>query len=165
MSSKLSDGDLQRYYDGELSLRRARQVHAALRESPRDRQRLAALEQMGDLLRESLAERASEADFEGMWQGVEAQIQAPAPPTLGQKLAGWFHGYRLLATASAAAVALAVVVVSATISSPPQSNDCVIESLEVGPGAVSTIFTIDEPEDQGEITVIWVTDDSTEGGT
>jgi hypothetical protein len=68
-----------------------------------------------------------------------------------------------MASAAAAAVLAAVLLLPG--SEAPARNDCVIESLEVGRGAVSTIFTIEGPEETGETTVIWVSDDSAEGGT
>jgi hypothetical protein len=58
---------------------------------------------------------------------------------------------------------LLVVTVRPFTTEPPPRNDAEIESLETGPEAVSTIFTIDDPEETGETTVIWVTETSAEG--
>ncbi len=57
--------------------------------------------------------------------------------------------------ASAAAAALLALFLWLP-SDTTTRNDCTIESLDADPGAMSTIFTIDTPEDGNKTTVIWV---------
>jgi hypothetical protein len=58
----------------------------------------------------------------------------------------------------------AILLRPTTKPSAPVRNDVVVESLEVGPKAFSTIYTIGGPEDDaGSTTVIWVTESSAEG--
>ena len=152
---KNSDRDLQRYFDGELSSRQARKVHTRLEANPDDRARLDSLRQMRSMLREASAEVAQDADFDQLWSGVEAGIEQQRPVPFAERLRGWLRRYALIAAPVAAAAAVLLVLMLPQAQTQDR-NDCVIESLEVGPGAVSTIFTIDDPGETGETTVIWV---------
>ena len=158
------DRDLQRYFDGELSPRAARRVCRQL--DPDARRRLESLGQMRDMVRETAEATADDADFAGLWDGVRRGIAGEQRAGWSERLRRWFRLHRL-ATASAAAamavIALVLVVVLPRAIDGIASNDCVIESLDVGEGAVSTIFTIDDPERADATTVIWVSESSGEG--
>ncbi|MBW2732861.1 MAG: hypothetical protein JRH20_10760 [Deltaproteobacteria bacterium] len=150
------DRELQRYFDGELSLRQARQVRERLIESADDQRRLEALGEMRGLLREAAEAEADDADFSRLWDGVRTGIateKGRAPRRVGSWVLRWG-----MVTASAVAVAVLVLVLWSPLSSPPPRNDCTIEDLEVGQGAISTIFTIADPELADATTVIWVDD-------
>ena len=164
--SPRDDRELQRYHDGELSPRRARKVHARLQSSQEDRDRLSSLRNMRSMLHEAHQEMVQEPDFDQLWGRVEAGIEEQRPLPWQERLLGWLRRNGLV-LASATAVALAALLLVLLVIAPPASNDCQIESLEVGPGAVSTIFTIDDPEETGETTVIWLSsnEDFSEGGT
>jgi anti-sigma factor RsiW len=159
-----SDKDLQRYFDGELSPGRARRVHRRLQESPEERKRLESMEQMRSMLRESTQAAADEASFDHLWTRVRAGVEKQEPLGLGERLTFWLKRYGLaLASATAAAVVAVVLITSSLQPETPARNDAVIESIETGPEVTSTIFTIDDPEETGETTVIWVTETSAEG--
>jgi anti-sigma factor RsiW len=153
------DSELQRYHDGELSPRRARRVRQWLERDPLARQRRDSLQQLHELVASGAEGAADDADFSRLWQGVAQGIAAKQdePDERGfRSVLGWIA----LGVSATAAVTLALFI---WLAVPPPSNDCVIESLEVGPSAVSTIFTIADSETRGETTVIWVTDRTGEG--
>ncbi len=155
--SERRDEELQRFFDGELSPRRARKVHARIVDDAAEARRLEALDEMGAMVREAASASADEADFSQLWAKVERGIKADAKRRersfMPSRLLRWGVG---LAAATAAAV-LAVVLLN-PLQAPPQRNDCMIESLEVGAGATSTIFTIDDPELADVTTVVWVSE-------
>jgi anti-sigma factor RsiW len=154
--------DLQRYLDGELSSSQARKIRQRLEGSEADRQQLATLEQMGGMLRDSAEAAADEANFDHLWTRVKAGIAEQEPLGLGERLGYWLRRYGVVVATAAAAAVLAVVLIGNPMQEPPARNDAVIESLETGPGAMSTIFTINDPEESGETTVIWVSETSAE---
>ena len=173
--SSIKDKDLQRYFDGELDLSMTREVHRLLQQSEKDQPRVRSLEQMRSLISEATSAEADRANLDHLWSRVRAGIAEEQPLSLAERCSFWLRRYGF---AVAAATALVVVALAITLWSanrapsdrapvPPQSvanrNDCVIESLDVGPQAVSTIFTIEDPEESGETTVIWVTETSAEG--
>lgn len=157
-----SDMDLQRYLDGELSASQSRKIRERIEGSEADQQQLATLEQMGSMLRESAEDAADEANFDYLWTRVQAGIKDQEPLGLGERLSYWLRRYGVVVATAAAAAVLAVVLIGIPKHEPPARNDAVIESLETGPEAMSTIFTIDDPEESGETTVIWVTETSAE---
>lgn len=148
------DRELQRYFDGELSLRQARQVRERLAESPEDQRRLEALGEMRSLLRESVEAEADDADFSRLWDGVRTGIAADEERG-PSRVSSWILRWGMV-TASAVAAAILLLVLWSPLSSPPPRNDCTIEDLEVGAGVTSTIFTIADPELADATTVIWV---------
>jgi anti-sigma factor RsiW len=157
------DRDLQRYFDGELPARRARQVRERIETSPDDGGRIAALESMQEAVRDAASHAADRADFDPLWARVQRGIEREKPLPLGERLGYWMRRWGVV-VAAATAVVLAVIIVLRPTDLPPPRNDVVIESLDVGPEAVGTIFTIsDEAGDTGKTTVIWVTETSAEG--
>ena len=163
MSDSKRDIELQRYLDSELGASQAKKVHRRLQASEEERRKLAALEQVGTMVRDSAEAAAEEANFDHLWTRVRAGIADQEPLGLGERLGFWLRRYGVLTAGAAAAVVLLVVLVNPFSPEPPARNDAVIESLETGPEAVSTIFTIDDTEETGETTVIWVTETSAEG--
>jgi hypothetical protein len=119
---------------------------------------------MRDMLRIAGEEAGKDAAFEGLWVGVRRGIAVQPERGIGQRLAAWLRRYRLAAASAGAALLIAVLAVSLLPGRvEPVSNECVIESLEVGSGAVSTIFTINTDGNDDATTVIWVSD--AEGGS
>ena len=161
------DRDLQRYFDGELSPRQARKVHERLEASPEDRARLASLRTMRGMLREAQADVVAEPNFDHLWTRVEAGIKEQRPLSPGSLVSALMRRYGLILAPVAAAAVVLVMLLAPFGEQPVARNDCQIESLEVGQNAMSTIFTIDDPEKTGETTVIWLTsaDDFSEGDT
>jgi len=155
-------GELQRYFDGELSPRRARRVHEQLEaQGPEggDCLRLEAMGQIRGMLRSVADATADDADFSGLWGEVARRTTRVTGPS---RKRGWL---RLVSWAAVAASAAAAIVLAFALrsGSTPTSNECMIESLDVGPGAVSTIFTIEDPDLPGGTTVIWISDRDAEG--
>lgn len=158
------DKDLQRYFDGELSPRRMRKVHARLQRDPDAQRRLQAMERLRAALGDAVEASADDASFDHLWTRVKAGVGAQPPIGLAERLALWLRRYRVALAGAAAVVLLAAIVVAASRGAEPApQNDAVIESIETGPGAMSTIFTIEDPGQAGETTVIWVTETSAEG--
>lgn len=156
------DKDLQRYFDGELSRRQAERVRRQVESSPEDQQRLANLGAMRGLLTEATNDAVQQASFDNLWAKVQLGVAAQQPVPLGERIRVWFRRYGLVA-ASAAAAAVMGVFLWTSVGEPTPRNDCEIESLEMDPGAVSTIFTIHTPENDGKTTVIWVNETPPEG--
>ncbi len=150
------DRDLQRYFDGELSPRQARRVYERLQQSPEDRDRLAALGEMRGMLREAHADVVEEPSFDQLWTRVEAGIEEQRPLPLAERVQAWMRRHGLILAPVAAAVVVLVMLLGPADEPSVARNDCEIESLEVGQDSVSTIFTIDDPEETGETTVIWL---------
>ena len=151
------DRDLQRYFDGELSPRQARRVHERLQQSPEDRDRLAGLRQMRSMLREAHQDVVEEPSFDHLWTRVQAGIKEQRPLPLAERLWTWLRRHRMILAPAAAAAVVVLLLLAPFGEQPMARNDCEIESLEVGRDAVSTIFTIDDSEETGETTVIWLT--------
>ncbi len=152
--------ELQRYFDGELSRRRAERVRRQLESSPEDQQRLENLGTMRGLLRDSSAAASDSPSFDRLWAGIQTGLEKQRPLSFGEKLRLWLRQYGLVAASAAAAVILALFLLQPFFGDPPQagSNDCEVESLDADPGAVSTIFTIYSPDKDGRTTVIWISD-------
>jgi len=155
--------DLQRYFDEELSQRRARKLHEHLASSPEDQRQLDDLKKMRSLLQEATEEAVAEVSFEHLWSNVQEAIATQQPLTLKERINTWARRYGLVAVSAAAAVVLVFFLLVRPFGEPSIRNDCHIESLEVEPGAVSTIFTIYTPEKSDRTTVIWVNDETSEG--
>ena len=161
------DRNLQRYFDGELSPRQARKVNQRLKQSPEDRDRLASLRSMRSMLREAHEDMVEEPSFDNLWAEVEAGIEEQRPLPLGERIWTWLRRHGMVLAPAAAAMVVVVLLLAPFGEQPVARNDCEIETLEVGQDAVSTIFTIDDPEETGETTVIWLTsnDEFSEGDT
>ncbi len=161
MASK-RNRELQRFFDGDLSPRRAAKVQQQLEGSPEDKQRLESLGAMRGLLRGANEEAVTEASFDGLWARVQQGIAREQPPSFAEKLRVWFRQYGLIA-ASAAAAAVLAFFLWLPLGEAPGRNDCEIESLDADPGAVSTIFTIPGSDKSDKTTVIWVDESLPEG--
>ena len=158
------DKELQRYFDGELSQRRARKVRARVEANAEDRGRLTALSAMREAVRDASSRSSEAADFGNLWAGVQQGIARQQPLPLGERLRIWTRRWGAVLAAGVATAAVAAALVLRPVALPPPRNDAVIESLDVGAEAVSTIFTIsDDVGGSGETTVIWVTETSAEG--
>ena len=157
------DRDLQRYFDGELRPRRARRVREEIEADAGARGQIAALESMRGMVRTASADAVDEADFGGLWARVHAGIEHEPPLGLRERLGFWLRRWGIVVAAASAAAAVALFVLVRPVHRPPPRNDAVIESLDVGPEAVGTIFTIAGPGESGQTTVIWVTETSAEG--
>ncbi|MCA9669338.1 MAG: hypothetical protein KC503_27270 [Myxococcales bacterium] len=157
--AKLEDRDLMRYHDGELGERRSRRVREQIDADEAAAARLAGLEEVGDLLRSATDSATDDAvddrGFDAMWAAIERGIEDEPRPSTSERLGIWLRRHWVAATSAVAAAAVAVVIMVPLLGSA-QSNDCDIEQLDTGPGAVSTIFKISDPGSTSSTTVIWV---------
>jgi anti-sigma factor RsiW len=154
--------DLQRYFDGDLGDRGARKVRERVETCPEDQQRLGNLESMRSLLRHTTEEAVDQADFGDLWSKVRTGIAGHRSLTRGEKVELWLRRYGLVAASAAAALVLALFLLR-PFAERHDRNDCDIESLDVDPGTVSTIFTIYSPEKDDKTTVIWLNEEPPEG--
>lgn len=153
MSSR-RNRDLQRHFDGELRPGRDEKVRQQVVQSAEDQERLAGLQSMRQMIRQANDQAVAQADFHRLWARVQVGITAQRPLSFSERARLWFRAYGLMAASATAAAVLALFLwLPAEMSA---SNDCDIESLDSDPGAMSTIFTIDTPEDGNKTTVIWV---------
>lgn len=150
---RVSDDLLQKYLDGELSATKARRLAAQIAGDLTLQRRVQLLRDQSAALRDVAARWAAQADFSDLWSKVEQRAAQSAPAPKRSISARWlaFAGGAL-----AAGVAIVALILSLN-ASPSADNDCVIETIEVGSGAVSTIFTIDATaQAAAPTTVIWI---------
>jgi hypothetical protein len=147
--------DLQRYFDGELSPRRAAKVREQVAGSSEDQRRLEGMQSMRQALQDATEDAVGQADLDRLWARVQVGIAAQRPLSFGERVRLWFRAYGMMA-ASATAAAVLALFLWLPAETATARNDCDIESLDADPGAMSTIFTIDNPEDGNKTTVIWV---------
>jgi anti-sigma factor RsiW len=146
--------DVHRYLDGELSPRRARRVYQALKRDQALQQETRQLAELGAVLRESSEAAAAETDFSQLVNRVRRDIAQQHGPGLIERVGTFFRRFALV-LAGGVAAALIVGLLLWPTAAPP-SNDCEIETLEVGEGAISTIFEIPSADDADATTVVWV---------
>lgn len=152
---------LNRLYDGELEGAEAEALRATL--SDEEKQALAALADLGSLVRNSVTTEANEQPLD-LWAGIEEKLGQPPP---SEKTAdkdadkdGEPQGKvlpmrrRLGLRISAAVTALAAAASLLLWMRPlPVSNRCDVEELEVA-GSNAMVLTV--PDDRGDTTtLIW----------
>jgi anti-sigma factor RsiW len=140
--AKQDDERLQRFFDGELSPEERARFEAELGDE--DRERLAALGEMGGLLRSALEAEAAQVD---VWPAVERGLKR-------DRLRRWRHRLR-----GPAGVGLMVAMAASLVlflGRPLPTNECDIESLEVG-GAAATVMRVRDVHHGGDATttIIW----------
>lgn len=159
----VSEKDLQRYFDGELSQAKARRVYRELKDDSAAQQHLAQYRQLRHNLGQATKAAADDANFDYLWTRVKAGINEADAIRGGSRFGEWLRRYGLVVASLAVALVVGMVVMMQSPGSV--SNDCVIESIETGPNALSTIMTIENPAIAGEeTTVIWVTEASADEG-
>ncbi|HTR52253.1 MAG TPA: hypothetical protein VMJ10_16175 [Kofleriaceae bacterium] len=174
---KPHDIDLMQEADGERP--------RAGESDPADRDKLAALDELHELVRghlEADADAVPAARFAEMWNAIDRSIgAAPAKdsaehaaqgPGLWRRLSRWldrYRGYLITGTVSAGAVAALALLLrggSETDSKPIETMPAAyhpteIESLDT-PGGTPTVFHV--KDEDGASTVIWVSPDDTVEG-
>jgi hypothetical protein len=167
--------------DGESVGEDGAGITARLDRDPDARLKVAAIKQVGELVRGHLelsADAVHDAKFAAMWRRIDDQIDQPATG-LWSRVTGWFDRYRghvITGAISAGAVAaLALILRPATpdpgvlggtgaaIDVRPVALRATpeIDSLDT-PGGSSTVINLDDED--GHTTVIWVTPaDTVEG--
>jgi anti-sigma factor RsiW len=89
--ARVTQDELTRYHDGELSASERKRIEEALRTSPaEDRAQLEKLDRLGDLLCIMHEEQVSQMSFDGFADRVAEEIRAAEKPGLGERLGVWF---------------------------------------------------------------------------
>lgn len=149
MSERDTSGDalLHRYHDGELDAAERARLDASLGGVERDK--LAALDELGGALRSVYAGQA--ADFDA-WPALEKAIAAEKVVPMARRPRR--RGMMWLSSLTAVAAAAAMLLVFVPRGSHP-SNDCEVDEIEVT-GAVDTILKLDDDDHGGSTTVLWI---------
>jgi anti-sigma factor RsiW len=191
MTRKLHDIDLMQHADGELDDDGEREVDSALADDAVARDKLAAVGQLGELVRGHLelkAEAVADSRFAAMWREIDkavapasAATAAPAAPAAEERAGAWASvtrwldrrlGYIITGVASAGAVVALVLVFHGGDTSMTAAGPAPIEPIPVvhrpaqiesldAPGGTPTVLRLED--DDGDATVIWVTPDDVEG--
>ncbi len=146
---KLNEKLLARYYDGELSPKKARSVEQLLRQSPEHQESLRKMAQIGDLLRMANEETVDRVSLEGFAEQVEAGIAEERASSLSERLKVWiqeFVTYRKPVWIPAAAlVAAAIAVLLVVPLSPPGP----VEPQTPATASNDTWMAADQPSKRG----------------
>lgn len=186
--ARVTQDELDRYHDGELSSSAQKRVEEALRTSPaEDRIYIEKLGRLGDLLRVAHEEQAAQVSFDGFVERVAAGIRADERPGLGERLGVWFaeffeHRRTIwIPAASVVGVAAAVLLALPFVSTPkpavpaPQGVAGAIWAASTGVEMVAPVprgseavlanrgqvtgWELSVPNEHGEpIGVVWVND-------
>jgi anti-sigma factor RsiW len=161
---------IERYFDGELSNRQSAFVEDHLVDCPECAAELESLQRLRGALQVSIREAANHADFARIWQAVEPRLEGPRP-SLWERwtvaLREYLSVYKpVWATAASAAVVALLVAVPLLVQKEPavqiqkpQSNECIIESIESS-GSTAMIYEVD----QDQTKVIWMFEDADDSG-
>jgi anti-sigma factor RsiW len=145
-----SDELLHRFHDGELDGATRATVEASLAEDAVARSKVAALDEIGGLLRGAYGEEAA-ASFDA-WPAIEAGLGRarviPITSRLRRRAPLW------ISTLAVAAAVLAVLMFPWGGGGHP-SNECSVDELEVT-GASATIMKMADDSHGGSTTVLWL---------
>lgn len=130
---------LQAYADGELEPAESARIASRLAESEVDRERLAAIAEMGGLVRTRVDQAAASVDFGSLWARLDSAVSADmeakgslakAPAAEPPARSGWLDrllaaigGYRSLVMSVATAVVAVLVMVLVTRGSGPADDE------------------------------------------
>lgn len=126
--AKLTDEMIERYYDGELSPKKAKWVEKQLEGSPEHQKRLERMSRMSGLLHLMEKESLEDVSFAGFEQRVKAGIEREAKPSFTDRARVWaaefFEHKQVVWVPSAvmAAAVLAVVIAQPFMTAPPTSR-------------------------------------------
>jgi anti-sigma factor RsiW len=127
--AKLNQKLLARYYDGELSPRKARKIEQLLSRSPEHQEALKKMTQIGELLRLANEEKLESVSFERLEQQVAAGISREEDSSPLEQLKVWFSeffSYRKVVwvpTAVVAGATLAVLLILPLTTPTPVVED------------------------------------------
>lgn len=131
---------LQRYHDEDLSEHERAQVESGLSEHPDAQLDLDEIQLIGEVLRQSSADAASDYDPARVWSGLQAQLGAepaaasdPAAQTPGflDSFIQWLTPPRLVPIGALAAAAVAWMVISTPGPTPPEPSATVAPVAKV----------------------------------
>jgi anti-sigma factor RsiW len=162
-------GLVERYFDGELSGRQAGLVEDHLTDCPKCAAELRTLHNLRGLVQSSLREAAMQVELADLWRHIEPRIQDQKTSLwerLGVAVREYFSAYKpVFATAGVAALAAVIVIPLAlrdsgmTEGTRPQSNECIIESIESS-GSTAMVFELSEDQTK----VIWMIEEVEDEG-
>lgn len=172
------DERLHRYHDGELSGAERAELAERLDDAQASmaRDKLLALDELGGLVRDSVAAMSAEAPAFDVWAALrprldEARVErGPAGGRIielasrRQRRSGWRMPLWISSAAATAAVLLVVLLpgpqrlLRQMVTATP-SNGCEIESVEVT-GASVTVMQVDEGQGRDPATVVWLDEDT-----
>jgi anti-sigma factor RsiW len=154
---------LERYFDGELSARKNAYAEDHLADCPHCAAELESLRRTRGAIQQSMRDATNDVDFSTIWRAVESRLEE-SKPTLWERLGvaarELVSVYKpIWATATAAVAVAAIVAVpllvrESAVPTTPQSNECIIESIETS-GSTAMIYDID----QDQTKVIWLFED------
>jgi hypothetical protein len=151
--------DAMRVADGALP----RDVLDAM--GPADKAEAAAFADLATRVRaaeEARSRAAGIPDFEAMFAGVEARVEAERRAAARTERTGWLAGLVgsrplwVLAPAGAMIMALALGWVLMSGGEARPDNTCFVDSYDADKGS---IFVDQDPDDPAQATVIWVVDE------
>ncbi len=91
--AKLTEKILARYYDGELSQKKAQEVEALLAASPEYESSLKNMNKIGDLLRLMNEENLSDVSFNSFSENVQAGIERQQTPGMLERIRVWLSEF------------------------------------------------------------------------
>jgi anti-sigma factor RsiW len=172
---------LERYYDGELSPKKAKQIEDQLANDAEHRESYRQMSQIGDLLRLMNEEDLNTVSFDGFEQRVAAGISVEEKPGMLEQLGIWiseFFAYRkaiwIPTTAAVGIAMVALLIVPAVLrsnifngASPPAivtyeasiaRTGSKIESVTFE-GMTAVDYRVSKIDGQdGTIGVVWIVD-------
>jgi len=177
----IDDAELMQHADGELPERAARELGARLERDPDAQAKVAALGELGELVRGHLelsAEAVLDARFQRMWREVDKAIEAQAPRGVWARIGAWFEHHRghvITGLVSAGAVAAIALVLRPSDREPSYASSSTrIDVLPAAMRAAPVVESLDTPDGSGTVmnfededghtTVIWVTPEDTVEG-
>ncbi len=162
---------IEAYFDGELGAEEHAAVESALSGCPECEAELAALASIRSELRASTEAELSEVRFEGLWEGIAADIRKsegvqvavdPEPGFLEGLLGGLTLG-KMLSVGAAAALAVALGVgmdwsgTGGEVPFPmPRDNVAFVSAVQYDEG---TVFIDQDPNDATAALIVWHTTD------
>ncbi|MCZ6782560.1 MAG: hypothetical protein O7G30_04535 [Proteobacteria bacterium] len=158
MSDRLERA-LHAYHDRELGWWARNRLEARLRRSPELRAELAALESLGDRVRESEAAVRSPGTGADFWEGIAGRLRAvdAAVEAEGAGPSRALPGWRPLIAAAGVAAAVVALLVTSWVPAPPVAPveealaSGSVRYLDTGGAAVWV-------QDRKGVTIIWVMD-------
>jgi anti-sigma factor RsiW len=135
--AKLTDELIERYYDGELSPKKAKWVEKQLAESPEHQARLEKMSRMSGLLHLMEKESLADVSFAGFEQRVKAGIRSQQKPGFAERARVWlgefFEHKQVVWIPSAVVVTavLAVMIALPFMTAAPPSPDKGVRENEI----------------------------------
>lgn len=155
---------LHRYLDGEMSSDERAAFESALETDETLRAEVDLYSSLGHALREHVEQVVETTEFEGFFDGIEAQITSTEPQTsIFEKLRTFI--FSPVGGAALVAAAVCLIYFAKTEPAPdetaqPVAPVVVEQKLNTG----NHLIEVSKPVDRNEPTVIWLLEDEKDGG-